>query len=337
MKPYEYVKPTTWSTAITEQGGTIQFNTETTIKGGAGTDAAAYVKALTDGLDEYFNGGDWEEGAEEAIPCEFRPKGTEPTTQQIVLMQDRSVEFDPRKSIYDDSTFTKGEAVAGDFLFCEATPQAALFSFRQTFLDHHIMSGFTLNGLTQTAEKLLKDFEMSCGATIAKILTTSSSTEVKALTGLSKNPRERAEDIIDGLTMNINQAVGASLSDFVLLIPAKEVAGLERAAQRAGLSDVEDLLGCGSQFYSGEDLGIFMLPKGMASLSFRKDSNGAVWQIHATRNPNAMAWDVEVIGVADVVTQAKVQLKLAKPADPKEKLQVELVDFPMVTRVTLAD
>ena len=27
MKPYEYVKPTTWSTAITEQGGTIQFNT----------------------------------------------------------------------------------------------------------------------------------------------------------------------------------------------------------------------------------------------------------------------------------------------------------------------
>lgn len=182
MKPYEYVKPTAWSTAITEQGGTIQFNTETTIKGGAGNDAAAYVKALTDGLDEYFNGGDWEEGAEEAIPCEFRPKGTEPTTQQIVLMQDRSVEFDPRKSIYDDSTFTKGEAVAGDFLFCEATPQAALFSFRQTFLDHHIMSGFTLNGLTQTAEKLLKDFEMSCGATIAKILTTSSSTEVKALT-----------------------------------------------------------------------------------------------------------------------------------------------------------
>ena len=164
----------------------------------------------------------------------------------------------------------------------------------------------------------------------------SPSTEVKALTGLSKNPRERAEDIIDGLTMNINQAVGTSLSDFVLLIPAKEVAGLERAAQRAGLSDVEDLLGCGSQFYSGADLGIFMLPKGMASLSFRKDSNGAVWQIHATRNPNAMAWDVEVIGVADVVTQAKVQLKLANPADPKEKLQVELVDFPMVTRVTLA-
>ena len=41
--------------------------------------------------------------------------------------------------------------------------------------------------------------------------------------------------------------------------------------------------------------------------------------------------------MADVVTQAKVQLKLANPADPKEKLQVELVDFPMVTRVTLAD
>ena len=32
MKPYEYVKPTTCSTAITEQGGTIQFNTETAIR-----------------------------------------------------------------------------------------------------------------------------------------------------------------------------------------------------------------------------------------------------------------------------------------------------------------
>lgn len=252
-------------------------------------------------------------------------------------MQDRSVEFDPRKSIYDDSTFEKGEAVAGDFLFCEATPHAALFSFRQTFFDHHMIAGFTANGMGQMAEKMLKDFELSCGATIAKILTSAASTETKALTGLSKNPRERAEDIIDGLTMNINQAVGTSLSDFVLLIPAKEVAGLERAAQRAGLSDVEELLGCGTQFYSGEDLGIFMLPKDMASLSFRQDGDGDVWQIHATRNANAAAWDVEIIGVADVMAQAKVQLKLANPADPAEKLQVELVDFPMVTRVTLGE
>ncbi|MGV7574873.1 hypothetical protein PJL70_29795, partial [Mycobacterium kansasii] len=60
-------------------------------------------------------------------------------------------------------------------------------------------------------------------------------------------------------------------------------------------------------------------------------------QIHATRNANAAAWDVEIIGVADVMAQAKVQLKLANPADPAEKLQVELVDFPMVTRVTLGE
>lgn len=337
MKTNEYIKPTNWSTAITEQGGIIRFNSSAEVKDNGATGAETFVEILTEGLDDYFNGGDWEAAAEDAIPCEFRPKGTEPTTQQIMLMQDRSVEFDPRKSIYDDSTFEKGEAVAGDFLFCEATPHAALFSFRQTFFDHHMIAGFTANGMGQMAEKMLKDFELSCGATIAKILTSAASTETKALTGLSKNPRERAEDIIDGLTMNINQAVGTSLSDFVLLIPAKEVAGLERAAQRAGLSDVEELLGCGTQFYSGEDLGIFMLPKDMASLSFRQDGDGDVWQIHATRNANAAAWDVEIIGVADVMAQAKVQLKLANPADPAEKLQVELVDFPMVTRVTLGE
>lgn len=105
MKTNEYIKPTNWSTALTEQGGIIRFNSSAEVKDNGATGAETFVEILTEGLDDYFNGGDWEAAAEDAIPCEFRPKGTEPTTQQIMLMQDRSVEFDPRKSIYDDSTF----------------------------------------------------------------------------------------------------------------------------------------------------------------------------------------------------------------------------------------
>jgi hypothetical protein len=35
------------------------------------------------------------------------------------------------------------------------------------------------------------------------------------------------------------------------------------------------------------------------------------------------------------MAQAKVKLKLANPADPTEKLQVETVDFPLITRVVV--
>ena len=75
--------------------------------------------------------------------------------------------------------------------------------------------------------------------------------------------------------------------------------------------------------------------KGFASLSFRHDQEGDVWKILASRNVGVQGWDFEVSGVADVMAQAKVKLKLANPADPTEKLQVETVDFPLITRVVV--
>ena len=33
------------------------------------------------------------------------------------------------------------------------------------------------------------------------------------------------------------------------------------------------------------------------------------------------------------MAQAKVKLKLANPVDPNEKLQVELVEFPLITQL----
>ena len=325
-------KVTSFETANYGSGGNIQFNTQATTTGST-TDASVAVESIAQALNEFFNEGDWERDAINAIPCEFRPKGTEPTPVQLVNMANRSVVFDPRQSIYDHSQIAEGEAVVGDVIFTEPTDTAALFSSRLTLLDAHLVAGFTAHSLAQMMDKWLKDFEKECGSTVADILIKSPSTEAKVVTITGTNPRERAEDWIDQLTMSINHSVGDSLSDFVLLMPAAEQGILERAAQRAGLTSIEDLLGCRTQFYSGATRGVFMLPKGFASLSFRADPEEDVWQIYMTRNAAIQGWDIEVSGVADVMAQAKVKLKLANPADPTEKLQVETVVFPLITRV----
>ena len=293
------------------------------------------TKAVVKGIDEFFNGGEWHQRAIDAIPCEFRPRGTEPTPVQLVNMVNRNIEFDPRQSIYDHSLVTEGEAVAGDFIFTEPTNTAAFFSHRFTLLDAHVVAGFTGNGMEQMMDKMLADFEKACGSTIVDILIKSPSTEEKEVTIAGTSPRDRAEDWIDALTLTINQSVGNSLSDFVLLMHMTEQAVLERAAQRAGVDDVEDLLGCRTQFYSGTNRGVFMLPKGFASLSFREGNDGDVWSIHASRNAGIQGWDIEITGIADVMAQAKVKLKLANPADPTEKLQTEVVSFPLITRVVV--
>lgn len=329
-----YSAPTSYETAVWGNGGNLQFTTQASM-GAQATDSSVLAQVITQAMDEFFNGGEWHDDAVDAIPCEFRPKGTEPTPVQLVNMVNRNVEFDPRQSIYDHSKITKGEAVAGDFIFTEPTNTAAFFSHRFTLLDAHVVAGFTGNGMEQMMDKMLTDFEKACGSTLVDILIKSPSTEAKEVTIAGTNPRDRAEDWIDALTMSINQSVGNSLSDFVLLMHMTEQAMLERAAQRAGVESIEDLLGCRTQFYSGSDRGVFMLPKGFASLSFRHDQEGDVWKILASRNAGVQGWDFEVSGVADVMAQAKVRIKLANPADPTEKLQVETVDFPLITRVVV--
>lgn len=327
-----YTAPTSYETAVWGNGGNLQFTTQASM-GAQATDSSVLAQVITQAMDEFFNGGEWHDNAADAIPCEFRPKGTEPTPVQLVNMVNRNVEFDPRQSIYDHSKITKGEAVAGDFIFTEPTNTAAFFSHRFTLLDAHVVAGFTGNGMEQMMDKMLADFEKACGSTVVDILIKSPSTEAKEVTIAGTTPRDRAEDWIDALTMSINQSVGNSLSDFVLLMHMTEQAMLERAAQRAGVESIEGLLGCRTQFYSGSDRGVFMLPKGFASLSFRHDQEGDVWKILASRNAGVQGWDFEVSGVADVMAQAKVRIKLANPADPTEKLQVETVDFPLITRV----
>ncbi|MBJ2216041.1 hypothetical protein JFT64_28835 [Pseudomonas carnis] len=327
----QYEKPSTFYTSITDsQNGSIRFNTaDIRTENEAATDVSVYVEALTDGLDEYLNSDEWRQEAAERTPCEFRPAGSDATGQQIISMADRSVTFDPRKN-WDNQIIEKGEVLAGSVIFTEPTDTALVISHRFTILDHTLLAGFTEGSMNQTAEKLLRDIEFLAAGKIAAILSTAPSTESASTAKPTGKPVEVAEDLIDILTMHINQTVGTSLGDFVVLLPVSSVAVLERAAQRAGVADIEALIGTSVQPYAGTDYGLFLLPKLFTSLSYREGRNGDVWKIQATRNGAHQCWDVEIMAVVDIVANGKVRVKLTA-----DGLQTEDVAFPMITRITL--
>jgi len=328
----QYVKPSTYTTSITdEHTGTIRFNTADVRPDTlAATDVSVYVAALVEAAEDYLNGDEWREAAMQATPCEFRPAGSDATGQQIITMADRTVTFDPRKN-WDNQTISKGAVLAGSVIFTEPTDKALVISHRATILDHNIQAGFTVGAMEQTADKMLRDIEHSAAGKIAAILATAPSTESVTEAKPTGKPAVIAEDLIDILTTHVNQTVGTSLSDFVVLLPVSLVAVLERASQRAGVDSIEDLIGAGVQPYTGTDYGIFMLPKMFTSLSYRERANGDVWKIEATRNPNAQGWDIEIMTVVDIVANGKVRVKLSA-----DGLQTEDVAFPMVTRITLS-
>ena len=331
----QYIAPTKGNvkhlTSTFGNGSTIQFATgDIRPEDLAATDVSVYVEALTEGLSEFLNSDEWREAAMEATPCEFRPAGSEASGQQIFTMADRTVTFDPRKN-WDNKTISKGEVLAGSVIFTEPTDTALLISKRFTLLDHTLLAGFTAQSMDQTAEKLLRDIEYEAAGSIAKILSTAPSTEVVSETKPTGKPVEIADGLIDILTMNINQTVGTSLADFVVLLPASLVAVLERAAQRAGVEDIEALIGTSVQPYAGTDYGLFLLPKMFTSLSYREGRNGDVWKIEATRNGAHQLWDIEIMAVVDIVANGKVRVKLTA-----DGLQTEAVAFPMITRITLS-
>lgn len=160
--PFQNKQPTmTYNLGYTDQAGTV--NSQTTFHSQdikpdhmATTDPFTYVEALYDALDEVLNGEQWRDEMDEAFPCEVRPYGSQPTSPQIALMQDRSMTFDPRQA-YDGRSVDKGEAIAGSLIAMEAPDVGALVSGRVSILDHTIQFGFTERSIDQTARKLLGD------------------------------------------------------------------------------------------------------------------------------------------------------------------------------------
>ncbi len=329
MKPFQNNKATHYEISMTEQGGTVQFH-DGSVRAEhlTATDPSIYMQVMVEGLDEHLNGTGWEQAAVEAIPSEIRPAGASASGQQVAILADRSVTFDPRVA-YDGTKVEKGAAMAGDFIFTEAADRAVLLSHRVTVLDHVIQAGFTESSMEQTAEKLLEDILMDASGKVAKVLSDSPSTVMVAVGALTGKPSAKAEYIIDAIVEHIDQAVGTEINDFTVLIHKSLIAILDLSAQRSGHKDAEEMLGTVIQGYSGEDLGLFLIPRRFTSLSYRRGSNGDVWKIMATRNPAIQGYDLEVMAVVDVVCKAFVRVKVGA-----DLLGTETVSFPLITRLT---
>ncbi|KFE50774.1 hypothetical protein [Pseudomonas syringae] len=338
MTPFQNKKPDSYTTAIASDphgqvtGGQIQFNVGPVRKDGlAACDTSVHIEALRESLDDFLNSEDWRGLAVEATPCEFRPFGSAATGQQIALMADQSVTFDPREN-WDNQVVDKASVLAGEFIFTEATEKAVLISQRITQLDHTIQAGFTEGAMMQTAQKLLLDIELHSAGQVAKALSDAPSVAIKYVGTLTGKPVEKAEDLLDLLAESVNPAVGVDVADFIILIPSSMSPTLNRAAQRAGLEDAQELLGTGVQAYSGTDYGVFMLPKSFTSVSYRGGRNGDVWHVEATRNASMQGWDLEIRCVFDLLANAMVKVKL-----DADGLQTDMVPFKMIQRLVFAD
>lgn len=337
MKPFENKKPDSYSTAVTSDtygqvdGGQIQYNAGPIRKDSlAASDASVYIESISQAFDEYLNSEDWRAAAIEATPCEFRPYGSNATGQQIALLADQSVTFDPREN-WDNQVVDKAEVQAGEFIFTEAAEKAILISHRITMLDHTLQAGWTEGSMMQTGQKLLIDIELHAAGKVAGALVGAPSVDTSYVGALSGKAVEKAEDILDLLAEHVNSAVGVDVADFIILIPSAISPMLNRAAQRAGLEDAQELLGTGVQAYSGTDHGVFMLPKSFTSVSYRTGRNGDIWKVEATRNAAMQGWDLEIRCVFDILANAMVRVKL-----DAQGLQTEMVPFKMIKRLVFA-
>lgn len=312
MKPFQYKAPDRVYTQSVKSIGLTQasfHSSDIRAQEMAASDPAIYALAMQEAADEHLNGSEWRENMDSAFPSEVRPFGSVPTCPQVALMADRSVTFDPRQT-YDGRKVTKGLAVAGSLVSMEAPKVGVLVSARISILDHTVQFGFTERSMAQTGDKLLNDLELTMAGKIAESLEGQPSVSKVYAGPLSGKPGQQAEDVLDLIAVHLDTYWGRDISEFGVLVPVSLRPVLNRAAQRAGLEDIDDLVGTRVQVYSGTDRGIFLVPKAFAMLSFRENSEGDVWRIELSRNSSLLSWELEVSAVVDVMATAMVKAKV---------------------------
>lgn len=152
-------------------------------------------------------------------------------------------------------------------------------SGRVSIFDHTVQFGFTERSMEQTGTKLLDDLELTLAGKIAESLEGQPSITTAYVGVLSGSPATQAEDLLDILAVHLDTFWGRDISEFGILIPVALRPMLNRAAQRAGLDDIDEMVGTRVQVYSGPERGVFLVPKALALLSFREDQHGDVWRI----------------------------------------------------------
>lgn len=332
MKSFQYKAPDRAYTQSVESMGLTQVSFHSSdIRANemAASDPVIYAQAMQEAAHEHLNGSEWRDNMDTAFPSEVRPFGSIPTCPQVALMADRSVTFDPRET-YDGRKVTKGTAVAGSLVSMEAPKVGIAVSARLSILDHTVQFGFTERSMQQTGDKVLNDLELTLAAKIAESLEGQPSVSKVYAGALSGTPTAQAEDVLDLIAVHLDTYWGRDISEFGVLVPVSLRPVLNRAAQRAGLEDIDDLVGTRVQVYSGTDRGIFLVPKAFAMLSFRENSEGDVWRIELTRNSARLSWELEIIAVVDVMATAMVQVKLGG-----SEWETTPVALPMIKQIVL--
>lgn len=334
MKPFQNKAPDrTYTQSVKSLGLTqVSFHSsDIRAQEMAATDPLIYAEALMEAADEHLNGEEWRENMNNAFPSEVRPFGSVPTCPQVALMADRSVTFDPRKT-YDGRTVAKGEAVAGSLVSMEAPEVGVMASARISILDHTVQFGFTERSMEQTADKVLDDLELSLAGKITESLEGQPSVTKVYVGALSGTPAAQAEEFLDLIAVHLDTFWGRDVSEFGVLVPVSLRPVLNRAAQRAGLEDIDELVGTRVQVYSGPDRGVFLVPKAFALLSFRENSEGDVWRIDLSRNSSSLSWELEVSAVVDVMATAMVEVKV-----DGSDWETTPVALPIIKQLVLAD
>ncbi len=334
MKPFQYKAPDRTYTQSVKSIGLTQVSfhsSDIRAQEMAASDPAVYALAMQEAADEHLNGNEWRENMNTAFPSEVRPFGSVPTCPQVALMADRSVTFDPRQT-YDGRTVTKGEAVAGSLVSMEAPDVGVLVSARISILDHTVQFGFTERSMQQTGDKVLNDLELTLAGKIAESLEGQPSVTKVYAGAVTGTPAAQAEDVLDLIAVHLDTYWGRDITEFGVLVPVSLRPVLNRAAQRAGLEDIDDLVGTRVQVYSGPDRGIFLVPKAFALLSFRENSEGDVWRIELSRNSSLLSWELEVSAVVDVMATAMVEVKVGG-----SDWETTPVALPLVKQIVLAE
>ncbi|MGP2450789.1 hypothetical protein ACTUSR_17020 [Pantoea stewartii subsp. indologenes] len=288
-----------------------------------GNDSSAYSKILEDSLHETFNGSEFREGVDgQVLPSEFRDFRNDPTPVVRHTLVDRSViydrnsPFDPSKDAPEVTIPANSTVIISPLLNPrEGKPMATgLMVSASTFVsDFNMIGGYTHDSVKGAVEDIKYQFEQKMFSQVAKVLdkaaTLNDVSRFTAPTLINVSPSKAAEEILDWLTEYVPTHLGDSLSDFAILLPAKMHAKLERAAHKAGLEDVSELIGASVFSYSDEGKAtVYMLPKRYAMLSFRT-INGEVAKVIRSRDAGRQGWNVEIILMLEVMAAPSIKIK----------------------------
>lgn len=307
-----------------------------------GNDSAAYSKALADSLDATFNDGEFKVGINAGVlPSEFRDFRNDPTPVQRHTLVDRSVIYD-RNSPFDPAKDAPEVTIPANTTIIinpllnprDDKPMATgIMVSASTFVsDFNMIDGYTHGSLEASVNDVKYQFEQKMFAQVAGVLdkaaTLNDVSRFTAPTLVNVSPSKAAEEILDWLTEYMPTHLGDSLSDFAILLPAKMHGKLERAAHKAGLDDVSDLIGASVFSYEGTaSTTVYLLPKRYAMLSFRT-VNGDVAKVIRSRDAGRQGWNVEIILMLEVMAAPSIKIK------DGDGFPIELVNgFPLVTAI----